>query len=559
MAASYEFSERPGSRSKLIRRPGGATPIRLIAAAVLLLTAMLLTGLIAGRTHSAAAASSKRPNILFIVTDDQRTGTIGFKDPNTSPDPALQTRWMESTAKLFFDQGTKFDNTFVVTPLCCPSRASIFTGRYPHNHRVRTNTPCNIYPPGTQSSTICSPPTGSDYPAFRDSTLQHYLKAVVKPSYTTGIVGKYLNKWPLTSPPPDFDRYAYWNNGSHSSSLPACPTGIDAQPEQGLNCVNEQGVRHPVSQYETSYAAQQAVNFIGSAKQPWFLYVAPTIPHGHYTPDTDPATHYDTRPVPTFNENPNSFYPVDPSMLDDSPQSKPFWVAQPYSPTGNPYRTSRDEIESETGIRNQQLRMLKSVDDMVGTIFTKLQQTGQDNGTLAVFISDNGYMWGEHWLNEKATAYTNSVGVPLMMRWPGNPQVLTGVPDSRLAANIDLAPTVMGVLGVTPNPPMDGKSLLGPNQRTRLLLERPAKNVSSPPPIWLSLRTSSYQYIESYTRQDIEDPLTTLLDDPNAREYYDLGMDRWERENKYASMKMAADIAAGLLAGDRNCTGQACP
>jgi arylsulfatase A-like enzyme len=313
-----------------------------------------------------------------------------------------------------------------------------------------------------------------------------------------------------------------------------------------------------VSQYETTYASQQAVNFIGSAKQPWFLYVAPTIPHGPYKPDT--TTHYDTRPVPSFNENPNSFYPADPSTLDDSPQSKPQWVAQTY-PT-NPYRTSRDEIEAETGIRNQQLRMLKSVDDMVGTIFTKLQQAGQDNDTLAVFISDNGFMWGEHWLREKATAYTNSVRVPLMIRWPANAQVSSGLPDSRLAANVDLAPTVLGALGVTPNPPMDGKSLLDPTQRTRLLLERPAKNPSlalSPPPLWLSLRTSSYQYIESYTGSDIEDPSTTVLDDPNAREYYDLATDQWERENKYASMRMAADIAAGLLAGDRSCTGQACP
>jgi arylsulfatase A-like enzyme len=539
-------------------------PAEFIAPAGLVLVVALVAALAGSGAHSAQAVSPKRPNILFIVTDDQRTGTIGFKDPNTSADPALQTRWMESTARLFFDQGTKFDvNAFAVTPLCCPSRASIFTGRYPHNHRVRTNAPCNVYPLDSQPVDICpspaNPPNGSDFKAFHSSTLQRYLRTVVTPRYTTGIVGKYLNKWPLTSPPPDFDRYTYWNNGpthssAYSSSSP-CPSDPATTPEQGMNCVNEQGFRKPISQYETAYAADQAANFIGSAKQPWFLYVAPTIPHYPYTPETKYSTgHY---AVPTFRENPNSFKPDDPFQLDDPPQNKPQWVADP----SNSQRTSRDQIESDaTGIRNQQLRMLKSADDMVATIFAKLQSKGEDNDTLAFFISDNGYMWGEHWLKEKVVAYTNSVRVPLMMRWPGNSQVLKGVTDSRLAANIDLAPTVLAALGITPPAPMDGRSLLDPSQRTRLLLERPAKNDPDPPPIWLSLRAPTYQYIESYSGKDIEDPYSTLLMDPNAREYYDFLMDQgqgqWELKNVYSSERTQADMAAALLAGDRSCKGQ---
>jgi arylsulfatase A-like enzyme len=119
---------------------------------------------------SSATGATGRPNVLIIVTDDQRGG-LGVM-------PATRT-WLKKG-------GTKFDNAFVTTPLCCPSRASIFTGRYTHNHHVYSN-------------------DGEGPSLIQESTLQYYLQQA---GYETALYGKYLNGWDISHPPPYFDKYA---------------------------------------------------------------------------------------------------------------------------------------------------------------------------------------------------------------------------------------------------------------------------------------------------------------------------------------------------------------
>ena len=131
--------------------------------------------------------------------------------------------------------------------------------------------------------------------------------------------------------------------------------------------------------------------------------------------------------------------------------------------------------QSAAAQHDAQLRMQKSADDLLQDIFSELDSRGETGTTLAFFLSDNGFIWGEHGLVGKATPYRDSVKIPLMTRWPGHPdQVTPGQRDQRLVANIDIAPTVMGALGITPpaqSPAMDGLSLFDTRTRSRLLLE----------------------------------------------------------------------------------------
>src|SRR5207253_613302 len=106
----------------------------------------------------------------------------------------------------------------------------------------------------------------------------------------------------------------------------------------------------------------------------------------------------------------------------------------------------------------------------------------------------NSYLWGEHGLESKPYPYTDGLKVPMLMRWPGH--VAAKAVDSRLAANIDIAPTAMQVAGVTPPSPMDGRSLLAPSTRTRWLAERVGSNGG--PPLWAETRTNSVEYTEYY-------------------------------------------------------------
>src|SRR5206468_7642178 len=122
-----------------------------------------------------------------------------------------------------------------------------------------------------------------------------------------------------------------------------------------------------------------------------------------------------------------------------------------------------------TNTRTNQLRTLMSVDDMVDRVFQTLEATGEAADTLAVFVSDNGYEWGDHGLIEKGVPYDEDIRVPMFMRWPGH--VATGATDSRMVESVDLAPTFLDAAGVGASQPMDGSSLFGPATRNRVLTE----------------------------------------------------------------------------------------
>jgi arylsulfatase A-like enzyme len=363
----------------------------------------------------------ERPNVLLIVTDDQRNDTFSV---------------MPGVRRLFGKQGTRFPETYAATPLCCPSRASIMTGRYSHTHRVYNN--------------------GEDAVRSLDHsrTIQSQLDDA---GYRTGIIGKYFNDWPTRLDPPGFDRWAISDRGYYDAVF------------------NVQGRTKTVSQYVTDYISDQAVSFIRDSSEeedPWFLYLAPLAPHGPFAPE--PA--YANAPIPAWKRNP--------AMLEKDLSDKPAAVQAP--------SVNMDDKR----VRSGQLRSLMSVDDMVERIFGTLDDLGEADNTLAIYTSDNGFYWQEHGLTDKRLPYTQAMKLPLFMRWPEG--IEAGAVDERLVSNVDLAPTILDAAQVQPRDLLDGESLLHDGTRTTVFSEYWRDVTQREIREWAALRTDEYQYTEYY-------------------------------------------------------------
>jgi arylsulfatase A-like enzyme len=434
-----------------------------------------------------AEAQGEQPNILIIVTDDQRaSGT-------------MMRSVMPFTRRVFGNGGTRFARAFATTPLCCPSRASIFTGQYVHNHRARQE---------DQGKRL-----------NQESTVQYYLQNA---GYRTAIFGKYLNGWDVTVAPPYFDRWATFSRGLVFGS-----NGYYDLP------FNVQGRMKTIGRYSTNYIANKATTFIQSTEaddaRPWLLYVAPFAPH------------YPAVPHPLYADAPVRRFRPSPAMLEKDRTDKPPFVQ----------KASRS-LDGVRRLRRQQLRTLMSVDDLVERIFAEIWNGGEGRRTLAFFMSDNGFLWREHGMTGKRVPYTDSIRIPLYVRWPGH--VVAGGVDGRIGGNIDIAPTILEAAGITPRLPMDGRSLLGSWDRDRILTEFwNAPGV----PTWASIRGPSYQYVEYY-----ESDGTTI----NFKEYYDLSRDPWQLTNLLGDQDPDNDPPPELLvelsdqlAADRLCVGTACP
>jgi arylsulfatase A-like enzyme len=467
----------------------GLVVLSLVIAVFLTAIPFVLSGQVGrwlrGEAGSSTPEPPARPNVLIIVTDDQRTETLD-EMPRT-------LAWMGRG-------GIRFTNAFATTPYCCPSRASIFTGQFVHNHGI--------------THTMEGDPGRLD----QRSTLQFHLR---RAGYRTAIFGKYLNKWPLRRDPPWFDDWAVFSKG--------IPGGYSG------GRWNVDGRVRNVRQYSTTFIRQRTMRFLRASEvtdeRPWFLYLAPFAPHWPSIPEAK----YRNSAVTAWNGNP--------AISEKDRRDKPMFV-----------RKWKKDLEEGTNIRLRQVRTLMSVDDLVDGILELMDRLGEGQNTLAFFLSDNGLLWGEHGMTRKLVPYTPSVSIPLLMRWPA--RTAGGLEDGRLAANIDIAPTVMEAARLDPDPdaPMDGRSLLAAPGRDRLLLEFWATDYA---PTWASLRTEGYQYIEYYDRKG----------SVQFREYYDLRWDPWQLENLLRDGVRGNEPDVGKMTAqlyrDRSCRGvtgtRSCP
>ena len=403
---------------------------------------------------------AQRPNIVLILTDDQRWDTL----------------WgMRTVEDALAAHGVTFTNSFVVNPLCCPSRSSLLTGQYSHSTGVYLNE---------------SPHGG--FSSFRDSTT---IATVLRNAgYTTGLFGKYLNEYGTRSAdaayvPPGWDRWSVFFGGFGY---------YDYRLVEQRHVVR---YGHRPDDYSTSLLARQAAAFVRSARKPFFAVYAPFAPHEPATPapgDGDAFTHFPWWKPPSFNER----------DLSD----KPAYIRRVGALT-------TEQVRRASRFRREQLEAGLAVDDGVRALLRALEQRRLLGSTMIVFTSDNGVAWGEHPLiaARKVVPYEEPIRVPLVIRYD---RLVREQPseDGHLVLNIDLASTFAAAAG-TRMPDAEGRSLLpllAPGVRTDWRHDFLVEHLAGPPqrdvPTYCAVRTERYKYVLYQTR---EEELYDLLRDPH--------------------------------------------
>jgi arylsulfatase A-like enzyme len=372
-----------------------------IRAGALIVALVILVVTVALAEPAAPRRRGTRPNLVVIVSDDQAPGTLPSEPPSM---PWLQSRIEDPT-----DHWLWFPNAFINTPLCCPSRATILTGLYSHHTGVRDN---------DQGDRL-----------DESETLPVWLHDA---GYTTALIGKYLNRYPFARGPyipPGWDRWIAKRNTLVSTTY------------ENYGFV-DQGIPMRVSDapdsYASSYFAERAVEFIHGAPtdRPFFLYFAPSAPHSPFTPAPgDAGAFEDVR------------LEIPPSVTEGDRTDKPRWIARKRPFTAPEIAKLQDE-------RRRQRETLLGMDDAVRSIVEALRASGELDRTVIVYMTDNGFAFGEHGIRGKRCPYEECVRTPLAVRVPGErSRTVRG-----LVSNVDLAPTLLELAGVPPRPDADGRS-----------------------------------------------------------------------------------------------------
>lgn len=411
-----------------------------------------------------ARAASTPPNVVVIVTDDQRWDSLGVM-------PIVQRELV--------GRGVTFTNAFVSNPLCCPSRASILTGDYSHTTGVYRQIP----------------PFGR-FEAFHDDpTLATWLDGA---GYDTALVGKYIDGYQhagLTGyVPPGWDRWVGFIHAGYQDYQLSIDGAVRAFGEAP-------------GEYSTDVLAGEAVRFIRGAQGPLFLYFAPEAPHAPATPAVQDRLAFTGSPVP-----------MAPSFDEADVSDKPAYVRH------LPRLSAARRAEVVAFARDQD-RTLLAVDRAVGQIVEALRATGRLQDTLIVFTSDNGISYGEHRWTKKEVPYEESIRVPMVVRF--DPAGVTKT-DTHIVANIDIAPTVAALAGVATPPvdgrsilPLLGPLGSDPPWRQDLLLEH--MEGTNPVPTYCGVRAVHTVYVRYATGEEelydlVADPfeLSNLAGDPSA-------------------------------------------
>lgn len=347
------------------------------------------------------AASKKHPNIVFVLADDYAMNLVDHM-------PALQ--------RLQADGRTMADH-YVVDSLCCPSRSSIFTGRYPHDTGVFTNA-------GTDGGIAAFHTYGDQQKCF--AVPMH------RAGYRTAFMGKYLNGYiPQTmGPEPGWDEWDVGGGGGYA--------------EFGYT-LNEDGrlvhYGHAPNDYMVDVLSRKAAGFIrqtAATKQPFMLEVATYAPHDPYVPPPRYAGTMKDVPYPRT------------AAWDATVQNAPSWLRGHV-----PLRPAEKATIAKDWERR--LEADRAVDDLIANVRRSVAEAGITKDTYIVFSSDNGLHMGEYRLTPgKETAFDTDIHVPLVVAGPGVP---AGTTSDALTSSIDLGPTFLDVSGVGTDPAEDGTSL----------------------------------------------------------------------------------------------------
>jgi N-acetylglucosamine-6-sulfatase len=384
--------------------------------------------LVRGETSHAAS----KPNIIMFTTDDQTVRDLIA---------------MPKTQALIGSAGANFPHAYVSMPLCCPSRVTVQTGQYAHNHGVMGNTP----------------PQGG-YDRFNDQNdLPVWLQSA---GYRTIHIGKMPNGFGTetheTYVPPGWGPF---NNGNGRGEFYAFIKPASAY--FGFS-IDENGVlkQYDADDYQTDVYADIAVDridrhFAAHAADPLYMQVQFFAPHDPADPAPRHAGAFATTPLP-----------IDASFNEKDVRDKPGWIRA--------IRRFGGGLISKILSRYQRrLETLLAVDDAIQKIINQLSAEGQLANTYLIFTSDNGFMQGQNRLHQgKFAPYEPSIKVPLLIRGPGIPP---GGQPRALVWNGDITATILNIANATAGLPQDGRSLLPYARDPNLRSTRPILIETGPP------------------------------------------------------------------------------
>ena len=467
---------------KTTRRRGGIGPhYTFIAIACIVCALAPRAG--AQQSGSPAPATAK-PNIILILADDYAMNLV---DPMTKSQYPLGLKDM-------MNQGTTFSNFFVGDSLCCPSRSTIFTGKFPHNTGVFGNT--------------WSPDKGitdGGFGAFNNNNDQFvtFPLALQKatPKYTTAMMGKYLNGYNPWSTE-TYNQQKLWNTQWGWSQWDVAGNGypefIYDINQFDLNA-NSGVFHHGVDpgDYLTDVVSLLGQDFIKSAGEPFFIEIATFAPHAPYRPAYRDEIAFPGLRVPRTKAYGVLANKDAPDWMQDIPALE------------------QHEMEAMDDEFRERAQCTLAIDKMISDIRTTLHAIGKDTNTYIFFTADNGYHMGEYsFLPGKMTPFDTDIQVPLVVIGPGVPHQTV----SAITQTVDLVPTFTDLAGNSSPTNPDGHSLVPflkhqtpPTWRTKALIEHhgPPDDPSDPdnekhektsgdakPPNYEALRSDTYLYVE---------------------------------------------------------------
>ncbi len=415
----------------------------------------------------AAQAAKKPPNIIYILTDDQRYDELGIMNP------LLKTPNMDSIAA----DGVHFKNAFVTTALCSPSRATILTGQYANTHGVVDNNAA------LRKGTV-----------FFPSYLQ-------KAGYETGFIGKWHMGNSGDKQQPGFDKWVSFEGQGHYY-----PGLINGE----INKLNVDGKHVPQKGYITDELTDYAIDWLDTLDQekPFFLYLSHKAVHARFLPAERHKNIYADKKVkmPDNMANTAENYKGKPRWVKDQRSS---WHGVDY-----PYHGQLDVAQ----YKMEYHRTITAVDDSVGRVRDWLKDNNLDENTIVMLMGDNGFLFGEHGLIDKRNAYEESMRVPLLATGPGFEQ---GKVVTEVVANLDIAPTILSLAGIESPEHFQGRSF------TKLAngekLDKPWNNEFAYEYFWefnfphtpttFAVRTDKFKLIQYHGIWDQEE-LYDMVNDP---------------------------------------------
>lgn len=414
-------------------------------------------------------SAADQPNIVFVMVDDMRWDQLGI-----TGHPFMKTPNLDRIGR----EGAVFNNAFVTTPLCSPSRASFLTGQYPHTHRIINNDK-----------------VGLDIISHKLVTFPQLLR---RAGYETAFIGK-------------------WHMGADDTRRPGFDRWISFVG-QGLfldPVVNVDGERDQYTGYMTDLLNQWAVEFVEQQRdKPFLLFLSHKAVHRPFLPAKRHEDLYTGETRPKVDVPPGDLEGK-PALHRDGPKVDIRTIAGAAPEPAEP-RYGRGE--DKDSIYLDHCRSLAAVDEGMGQLFDALERTGELDNTLIIFTSDNGFTFGEHGeYNNKRVAYDPSIRIPLVMRYPKT--IPAGSVRDQLVLNVDIAPTLYEMVGVEAPIPVHGKSLLDVMAngeapfRDAFLAEYFLEKVTPRHAAWQAVRTSDWKYI-AYPELEGMNELYHLAEDP---------------------------------------------